>query len=56
MYLFFDRMGKATLLLWLAFAAYSAVHLWFALERDWRSAPAAARRRKTGQARRAYPA
>jgi len=27
MYLFFDRMGKATLLLWLAFAAYSAVHL-----------------------------
>ena len=27
MYLFFDRMGKATLLLWLAFAAYSAAHL-----------------------------
>ena len=27
MYLFFDRAGKLALLVWLAYAAYSAVHL-----------------------------
>jgi len=28
MYLFFHWTSKATLMLWLAYAAYSAVHLW----------------------------